>query len=174
MLTSTMDHLSPPEGFHDLLTAHESQKDTVLNVIGVVVDCMPPAVARSGEYMLTIKLLDLELRDSVHGKTGFPLRFFAAKQEWLPPIRSVGDVFLVFRVKSMPYNGSPMALSNKYDTRWLLFVNDQIPDPGFILSVSGKKRMSSLSRPDQVPHEVTLLEQKYVIDLKKSTVRRGQ
>nr|POF13706.1 protection of telomeres protein 1 [Quercus suber] len=162
-----MEHLTPPEGFCDLLTAFQSKKDTILNLIGVVVDYMPPMTARSGEFMLTVKLLDLKLRDNTSSKSGFPLRFFAAKQEWLPPIHSIGDVLLVIRVKSIPFNGSPMALSNKYETRWLVFANNQIPDPAFILSVSGNNRLPSLARPDQVQHEPTLSEQKYVIDLKK-------
>ena len=67
-----------PPSFVDLNAAFNSAPDTSVNIIGVVVDYMPLKSTARGEYMLTFKLLDPHLRDSVWESKGLPRTIFQA------------------------------------------------------------------------------------------------
>ena len=158
--------MSLPKGFADLATAYNAGAETFLNVIGVVVDFMPPrAAGKNAQYMFTFKLLDARLRDSVYGSQGLTVRFFKADLQHLPQIRQHGDIVLLRNIKMKPYQGQALLISN-YQTGVIVFPLTSIPEPGFQIAYQGKNRLEGLGiRLDT--DKLSLEEQAYVIQLKQ-------
>lgn len=155
--------MAPPKGFVDLAAAYNATPGTVMNVIGVIVDLMPPSTTRSGEYMFTLKLLDVPLSESVHGSQGMTLRYFA-KQQHLLPRANLGDVLLLRQAKMQPFSGQVMMVSN-YRTTTVVYPAASIPDPTFEIAYQGTDRLHALGAPADL-ERVSLEEQAYVIRLK--------
>lgn len=156
----------PPAGFDDLSTAYNAPKDTFVNIIGVVVDLMPPTRTSVGQHIFTFKLLDERLRDAAYGSQGLTVRFFVKDISSLPRVRQVGDVVLLRMIKMMAYNQQPLALSN-YQTGVLVFPSASIPDPKFQIAYNDKKRIECHGVPLDV-EKLNLQEQAYVIELKQA------
>ena len=157
--------MAPPEGFVDLATSYNATKETFVSIIGVVIDLMPSALTRTNEHMLTFKLLDERLRDSVHGDKGLQVRFFKKDIQSLPRISQIGDVVLLRNIKMTTFSYQPIALSN-YQSSSLVFPAALIPDPSFQISFVDKRRIECLGVP-QDKERLSLAEQKYVIHLKQ-------
>ena len=156
--------MAPPQDFSDLSTVYNASAGTFHNVIGVVVDLMAPDRTRTGEYMVTFKILDPKLRDAVYGSQGIRVRFFKKDEQHLPRVRSLGDVVLIRNIKASPFNQQPFLLAN-YQTTVVVFPGTSIPEPTFQVAFQGTKRLECLGVPLD-KEEVTLSEQNYVIALK--------
>ena len=155
-----------PKGFCDLSTAYNAPEGTFVNIIGVVVDLMGSTIAaRTGQHMLTFKLLDQRLHESIFGSQGLRVRFFKNDKNALPRVRQNGDVVLLRNVKITSYSQQPMVLSN-HQTGVLVFPAEKIPDPGFEIAYRGKQRLECLGIPLDV-NALSLQEQRYVISLKQ-------
>lgn len=153
-----------PKTFVDLATAYNSAPETFVNIIGIVVDLMPTTTTTSGQHMLTIKLLDRHLHDSIYGNQGLRIRFFRADRQSLPKVQKHGDVVLLRNIKMTSFSQQPMAISN-YQTEVTVFPTASIPEPNFEIAYQGKHRLQSLGVPHDV-QKLSLGEQSYVVQLK--------
>lgn len=153
----------PPEGFVDLCAALKKPDNTFVNIIGVVVDVMTPTQTRA-DWMLTARILDRGLADSIEGFQGLTCRFFRADRDLLPRVRGIGDVLLLRHMKMLTFNGTRIAVSN-YQTNTLLFPGGSIPSQAFSIAYTDKQRVECLGIPKDVD-SVNLVEQEYVIKLK--------
>lgn len=157
--------MAPPNGFLDLSAAYNATQNEFVSIIGVVVDLMTPTLTRSGEHMLSFKLLDERLRDSVYGSQGLLVRFFKKDLQSLPRVSQRGDVVLLRNIKVTSFNGQPIALSN-YQTSTLVFPAASIPEPSYQISFQDKRRIECLGVPMD-KGKLSLEEQRYVIELKQ-------
>lgn len=154
-----------PNDFRDLWAAYSAPAGTFVNIIGIVVDIMPPSITRTGEHMFTFKLLDQRLQDSAYGSQGLRVRFFVkGGTANLPKVRKHGDAVLLRHIKMQPFSGQPVALSN-YQTGVLVFPAASIPDPGFIIAYQGTKRLDCFGTPLEI-YKLSLHEQQYIVHLK--------
>lgn len=158
--------LNPPQGFVDLSTAYTSPDLTFINVIGVVVDLMPPTLSRKGEWTMTFRLLDRKLYGWVSGSEGLSIRFFKLDSTHLPRVQNIGDVVLVRHLKMMTWSGQRSALSN-YQTECIVFPSARIVDPNFAIAVQGSKRIETLGI-EREKDNFNMHEQSYVMSLKKN------
>ncbi|KAK5119075.1 hypothetical protein LTR62_000286 [Meristemomyces frigidus] len=160
--------MAPPKDFIDLATAYKTAAGgggSFANIIGVVVDMLPPRLLTStNQWMFTFKLLDPALQSSLRGSEGLTVRFFKADETHLPQLREHGDVVLLRQVKLMQVGGQPVALSN-FQTASQVFPSASIPSPSYSIGYQGSQRLPSLGAPDVVSM-LTLEEQAYVIHLK--------
>ncbi|CZT18735.1 uncharacterized protein RCC_04579 [Ramularia collo-cygni] len=155
-----------PAGFISLADTRDVPLHSLLNVIGVVVDVMPPAPTRKGQYMITFKLMDLKLADAIGGREGFTIRFFDRNEEDLPRVKNVGDVVQLRQIKIMPINGQRLGLSN-FQTRTIVVPSASIPTPAFSIGYQDKNRIEGIGKP-QALQDFGLREQAYMIALRHS------
>lgn len=155
---------SLPADFVDITTAMQAPDFNTVNIIGVVMDVMPPTITKKSEHMFTFKLSDARLFDSGIAGEGLKVRFFAPKIDNLPKIRDIGDVVLLRAVKMVTVNGERVALSG-WTTGVLVFPFAAIPTPGFSITMMDKNRIECLGVPLQVS-KLNLAEQSYVVNLK--------
>ena len=163
-MASWYETMKLPEGFVDLATAYNAAENTFVNIIGVVVDVMPPTLTRNNEHMITFKLLDEKLRDSIYGSHGLLVRFFRGDAQHLPRVNQRGDVVLIRNIKMRAQSNQPLALSN-YQTSPLVFPFASVPEPSYQISFQDKRRINCLGVP-QDKEKLSLDEQRYVIELK--------
>lgn len=83
-----------PPGYVDLQTAMLQKEGSLLNVMGVVGDWMPPAPCGGSDFQMTFTLNDTKIF-----LNGFRVKFFRNKERELPPIKSSGDVVLLRNIK---------------------------------------------------------------------------
>ncbi|WPH01983.1 Hypothetical protein R9X50_00483700 [Acrodontium crateriforme] len=158
-----MGTLQLPNGFVDLSTAYNSQPNTLVSVIGVVVDIRPPKLTMTREHMMTISILDHRLRDSAIGSNGLTVRFFRKDENSLPTVQSIGDVILLRGIPIKSFSGSPIAVSS-IPIPMVVFPAASIPEPAFVIAYQDRNRIEALGKPFDV-EKITLQEQKYAIDL---------
>jgi protection of telomeres protein 1 len=156
--------LTLPEGFTNLWSTYNSPQDSYVSVIGVVVDLQAPTTTRTGQYMVTFKLLDEQLYASSWGSQGLTVRFFKNELNRLPQVQRKGDVVLLRNIKVSHWNQQPMALAH-HSTEAVVFPGPSIPSPAFIIAFLDKKRLDCLGIPLDTK-KVTLEEQQYVVHLK--------
>ena len=142
----------PPPGFVALGESLTRAETGSVNVIGVVIDCLPMAPTRKTDWMLTCSL-----DDGTTGAYGSKLRFFGAPKD-LPPINQHGDVAVIRGLRRL--NGAFTMLISNSLTKWTVFRGGDIPIslPSFTASVGCLKNGLS--------PVVTAAEMQYVINLK--------
>ncbi|KAI9871552.1 MAG: hypothetical protein M1830_002758 [Pleopsidium flavum] len=113
----------PPAGYLDLQTASD-RHNVDLNIMGVVVDFLPPSRSRGTDYMSTFTIVDSTLGG--YGD-GLKARFFRPMESELPCIRGTGDVIILRNVKIKLWSGMTIALSNG-NTGWTVFPAAAIPE----------------------------------------------
>ncbi|KAK5167815.1 uncharacterized protein LTR77_007514 [Saxophila tyrrhenica] len=155
--------MAVPKTFVDLSSAYRTTPNTLVNIIGTVVDIQPPTLTRS-QYMMTFKLLDESLRDALHGSRGLTVRFFADDQKDFPRVERLGDMVLLRGIRITMFTGQIIALST-FRTSVLVFPAAAIPAPNYQIAFHDKKRLECLGVPNDVGR-FTLEEQNYVIQLK--------
>jgi len=152
-----------PTGFSDLSTAYNAAQYTIVHIIGFVVDAMTPSTTRTGDFMMTLKLLDVPLHEATYGSHGLQMRYFNKDRRQLPQVQQ-GDVVMLRSVKMSRFSGQPIAMSN-YQTTTVVFPAASIPDPSYEIAFRGNDRISALGAPAD-KGKITLEEQTYVIKLK--------
>ncbi|SLM38335.1 Telomeric single stranded DNA binding POT1/Cdc13 [Lasallia pustulata] len=111
-----------PPGFTDLYTA-SSRHNVDFNLMGVVVDFLPPSRSRGTDWMCTFSIAD----STVGGHDdGLRVRFFRPTQTELPHIRGTGDVVVLRNVKVKQWNGMTIAMSS-WGSSWIVFPASAIP-----------------------------------------------
>ena len=161
-------NMTIPGGFTDLLAAYNAPKNTFVNLIGVVVDLMPPRQTTTGQHIVTFKIHDQQLVNSLEAPKGLTVRFFKQNLSTLPKVQKVGDIVLLRQIKMTTFNEQRIALSH-YQTVALVFPSVTIPTPEFSTAFTcGDKKMETR---DGHPFEVkrlTTQEQAYVVELKQA------
>ena len=147
-----------PPGFVDLHTAF-MRPDTELNVMGVVMDYLPPAKSRGSDWMSTFTIVD-----NTTSYTGEKARYFRAQETDLPSFRSTGDVVMLRKVKIKDWSGMKLVLSGRSST-WTVFHQVSIP-----ISIPEIQPILDLSKLAVVP-EPTIPETRYAITLCNSQDR---
>ncbi len=109
-----------PPGFVDLQTASDRLNED-LNIMGVVVDFLPPTRSRGTDYMSTFSLADST------GYDGLKVRFFRPMESEHPSIQGTGDVVILIAVKVKVWSGMKIALSS-FNTAWTVFPAAAIPE----------------------------------------------
>lgn len=160
-----MAHTIPP-GFISLADARDAADQSFKDIIGVVVDIMPPTVTRRGEHMLTFKLLDLRLADAIGGREGFTIRYFNRDESELPKVRSIGDVVHIRQIRIMSVYGQKLGLTH-WRTKTIVIPSASIPAPAFSIGFQDKNRIEGLGTPLAL-QDFGLLEQHYIIALRHS------
>lgn len=156
-----------PQTFVDLATAYRSPVRSTHNVIGIVVDIMPPTVTRKGQHMVTFKLMDPSFDDGVFDDNGsqingLKIRFFRHKPEDLPQVKQQGDIMVLRSIRMEQFDQQKLGI-NHYQTRAVVFPITAIHDPNTELLY---KPMTCLG----LPQDTFLVEQSesnYVIQLKR-------
>ncbi|KAI5368286.1 putative protection of telomeres protein [Septoria linicola] len=159
----------PPEGFDDLSTASKKPTNTFVNVIGMVVDLMSPMITKSGQHLITFKLLDYRLSMSISGAQGITCRSFRDDAESLPKVEKVGDVVLFRNVKIMNYEHQSVLMTN-WSTACIVFPGESIPDSSFAYAFANNP-IKGLGTPRDVA-SFNLLEQQYIIRMKEDMKTR--
>lgn len=166
-----MNYLPPPAGYLDLGKAFNTTDGSFGNLIGTIVDVLPPIVnAKSGQHQFTFKLLDSKLRDSVYGSQGYTVRFWRNDANLLPKIKCKGDIVLLKNVKLTTFSGQPLALSN-FQTTALVFPRETIPDPSYQIAFYGAKTTLPALGAQTDIDALTAEVQHYVIQLKDALKR---
>ncbi|MCJ1388176.1 hypothetical protein MMC18_001021 [Xylographa bjoerkii] len=109
-----------PPGFVDLHTAFK-RPDTELNVMGIVVDYLPPVKSRGSDWISTFTIID-----TTTGYNGEKARFFRPQETDLPSFRSTGDVVMLRNIKIKDWSGMKIILSGRSST-WVVFHQTSIP-----------------------------------------------
>ena len=131
--------VTPPPGFVDLTTAY-SQKEKVLNIMGVVVDHLPAAKSSGTDYIITFTFQDPFWTNGL----GLKVSFFHRLMERLPAIEANGDVVLLRNIKIKPHKGGWVGLSNS-STTWAIFPASLLPANSDQLSPGGNEVKKSPS-----------------------------
>ena len=147
-----------PPGFVDLHTAF-MRLDTELNVMGVVIDYLPPAKSRGSDWMSTFTIVD-----NTTSYAGEKARYFRPQETDLPSFRSTGDVVMLRKVKIKDWSGMKIILSGRSST-WVVFHQASMP-----LSISEIQPILDLSKLATAP-EPNILETRYAITLCNSQDR---
>ena len=156
-----------PDTFVDLATAYRSPQQSMRNVIGIVVDLMAPTVTRTGDHMVTFKLMDPSIRDGVFDDkgsqvNGLKVRFFRPDQNFLPQVKQQGDIMVLKNIKMSVFGQQPVAISNN-QTRAVVYPITNIHDSNTAMLY---KPMVALGHPDDV-FWMKDQETNYVIQLKR-------
>jgi protection-of-telomeres protein 1 len=154
--------VSPP-GFVDLATAQGAAKNSLVHVIGVVVDYLPPKqIYGGGDFLVTFKLQDQSMR---YSGEGLKVRFFKKRSEDLPPIKAIGDVVLLRSVKVNEYQNEVLLISG-FQTAHLVFSGPIVPSPAFKLDYVGGNGKLPCHGTDGLRNALGPVEQDYIITLK--------
>ncbi|KAL8964159.1 MAG: hypothetical protein Q9183_004654, partial [Haloplaca sp. 2 TL-2023] len=112
---------SVPSGFMPI-SALSSHVDSLVNVMGVVTDFLPPTKSRGKDYTSNFRLADPTVYDD-----GVKIRFFKPMESELPQIQSNGDVLVLRNIKVMLWSGMVVGVSSN-QTQWTLFPAAGIPE----------------------------------------------
>lgn len=115
-----------PPTFINVNTAYNSLGSEV-NVIGVVTDFLPPRLSYGTDVMSTFTIFDPSCAGhSANIEQGIRIRFFNALESEMPPVREIGDVVLIRRLRIRPYKGMTIGISH-WGTLWAVFPASSIP-----------------------------------------------
>ncbi|KAF2772990.1 hypothetical protein EJ03DRAFT_387308 [Teratosphaeria nubilosa] len=159
-----LNYISLPKSFADLDTAYRTAPGSFVSIIGVVVDLQPPAKTRTGDHMVTVKLLDERLRDATSGRQGLTVRSFVKDQSLLPPVHGLGDVVLMRHAKTALFGGQPMIMTNR-QTKTVVIPAASIPAPTYSIAYMGGDRLKALGPPEEI-EKLSVEESAYIINLK--------
>ncbi|KMU76715.1 telomere-binding alpha subunit central domain containing protein [Coccidioides immitis RMSCC 3703] len=107
-----------PPNFTDIQTARSMSRG-VVNVIGVVIDSLPPARSQGTSWISTFTLKASDFGDEY--LTGLKIRYFHDVDRYLPSPK-VGDVVLLRHINLDLYNGKTIGLSRSSRvTPWVVF-----------------------------------------------------
>jgi len=155
---------APPSGYVDLATAQNSPLHSLVSVIGVVVDCLPPTKSKGSDFSMVFKLQDPRLRDTTYSGEGLKVRCFNPHEGRLPPIKAKGDIVLLRRVKVFRSANEIILLSN-HASAHLVFSGSNVVAPALKLAfVSGNSKLPCHGDSDQI--KLGPVEQDYIITLK--------
>lgn len=104
-----------PRGFEPLQDFLQKPVNSFHNVIGIVTDLIPASKSQGSDFQLTFNLQDESCFPSA-----IRVKFFASEKTRLPPVRQIGDVVVLHRVKKSEFRCAPLAISNK-DTAFVVF-----------------------------------------------------
>ncbi|KAH9826648.1 ssDNA-binding domain of telomere protection protein [Teratosphaeria destructans] len=153
-----------PKAFADLAAVYRTPPGSFVSIIGVVVDLQTPTTTRTGDHMLTFKLLDERLRDAPSGTQGLTVRSFVKDQSLLPPVRGLGDVVLMRHAKTGLFGGQPMIMTN-WQTKTIVIPAASIPAPTYSIAYMGGDRLKALGPPEDI-EKLSVEESAYIIHLK--------
>jgi protection-of-telomeres protein 1 len=146
-----MPSIGPPEGYIDLPTVQSAATGSLVSVIGVVVDYLPPKKTRTNEMTVLYKLQDSRLRAVMYSDEGLKVRFFASDPKHFPPIKAKGDIVLLRGIRVLEYSNEKVLISNR-ETKHLVFSGSRIPAPAFKLQYmtgSGNSKLQCEGSCDQ-------------------------
>jgi protection-of-telomeres protein 1 len=163
-----MPPIAPPSGFIDLATAQSAAKFSLVNVIGVVVDCLSPMrTAGAGtDFVITFRLQDPSLRDAMYSGDGLKVRYFSPDIDGLPSIKAKGDIVLLRSIRVSEFDNEKLLITVRGNqTKQLVFSATSVPAPALKLGyVAGNSKLRCHGTYDQkhlfIPH------QDYIITLK--------
>jgi protection-of-telomeres protein 1 len=157
-----MPATAPPPGFVDLATAQGAGKNSVVAVIGVVVDYLPPKQTAGSDFAVTFKLQDYSMR---YSGEGLKVRFFRKRVEDLPAIKAIGDVVMIRNMRVGEYSRETLLLSS-FQTSHLVFSGAVVPSPAFKLDYVGGNGKLPCQGTDGLRNSLGPIEQDYIITLK--------
>ncbi|KAI9830223.1 MAG: hypothetical protein M1838_005820 [Thelocarpon superellum] len=157
----------PPAGFVHLQAAVERQ-NCPLNLMGVVVQHLPPGKTRGEDYQSTFFLSDWTMGGyHLDGSDGLRVKCFQSSVDELPRIQGTGDVVILRNVLIKEWSGMTLASCVKRQTQWTVF-----PAAGIPADFAGRKGpMRHFSSPRAAPP--TPAEEKYAISLCNSRDRQS-
>ncbi|KAI9760897.1 MAG: TRAPP subunit trs31 [Chaenotheca gracillima] len=117
-----IEELLPPPGFVSLEAAL-TKPDQTLNVMGVVVDFMPPTSTRGTDFQSSFRLFDRSLRGC---NVDLKVKFFKPSLKDLPCVEKCGDVVALYNIKVKNYHREELILSNR-TSEWAVFPANAIP-----------------------------------------------
>lgn len=111
--------MGTPPGFTSLQSL--TLNSGFVNVIGVVVDYLPPAPTRGTDWQCTFNLADES--STLEGQR---VKMFVKDPSKVPPIRGTGDVVILRSILLKNSHGANVLLSN-FKTQWTVFYCSDIP-----------------------------------------------
>lgn len=157
-----MPATAPPPGFVDLATAQSADRNSVVAVIGVVVDYLPPRQTAGSDSVVTFKLQDYSMR---YSGEGLKVRFFRKRVEDLPAIKAIGDVVMIRHMRVGEFGRETLLLSS-FQTTHLVFSGAVVPSPAFKLDYVGGNGKLPCQGTDGLRNSLGPIEQDYIITLK--------
>lgn len=163
-LLDDMSFMEPPPGFIDLATAQIAPKNSIVSVIGVVVDCLPPKTTKGSDVSMVFKLQDPRLRDRSYSGEGLKARFFSSQEDKLPPVKAKGDIVLLRDIRVSEYANETLLISNT-KTEHLVFSASLVPSTALKLEfVTGNSKLLCQGTYDR--NKLNTKEQDYIITVK--------
>ena len=122
------------------------------NVIGVVTDLLPPKQSKGTDWTGTFSIAD----SSVFG-LGQKVRFFAKRENDLPPIQKPGDVIILHKIRNRPWSGMPVLVSN-VNTEWVIIHAAEFEHPKGAKLKHIKSPRAPVPTPDQIGYATSLTQ----------------
>lgn len=161
-----MPSIDPPQGYIDLPTVQSAATGSLVSVVGVVVDYLPPKSTRGSELTVTFKLQDPRLRDAMCFGEGLRVRFFGSDEKKFPQIKAKGDIVLLRGMRVLEYSNEKILMSHR-ETTQLVVSGSRIPAPAFKLQYmtgSGNNKLQCEGTCDQ--NALSPPVQDYIITMK--------
>jgi protection-of-telomeres protein 1 len=160
-----MPPIAPPQGYMDLAAVQSLPRQSIVSVIGVVVDCLSPMQTSGTDSVITFKLQDPRLRDATYSGEGLKVRYFSSTAEGLPSIKAKGDIALLRNVRVADFNNERLLISTRTGSRQLVFSESSVPAPALKLGyVTGNSKLRCHGSHDQ--KLLSIPEQDYIITMK--------
>ena len=106
------------------ISAAYNRVNSEVNVMGVVIDFLPPKRSRGSDIMCSFSILDPTY--ARYDNTGLKIRFFRPSETELPAIQRTGDILLLRFLKISNWSGMTVGLSSR-GTSWTVFPAASIP-----------------------------------------------
>jgi hypothetical protein len=179
--------LQPPRGYTSLASVVLSPYETLVNVIGVVVDYMPPAPTKGtgdepssscildqpsltilSDWSCTFFLQDSSLLGSHHNSNGVRVRMFRPSTN-MPQSLSLGDIVVIRGLLWKDVSGNQCLVDSFKRADYLVFSPSSIPDDAFAaphISEEGRVIAHTTLQGKKVDPPKAV-EQEYIIKLRE-------
>ncbi|PSK42871.1 hypothetical protein B9Z65_6825 [Elsinoe australis] len=139
-----------PSGYVPITQVLAGPDKVPSSVAGFVTDVMEPTVTRTGDYMITISLCDVDYNQSSGSWTGVKARLFRKFVSAFPK-PNLGDIIFIKNIGKVIFGGNTMLSGSR--TEFVLFNRDHIPDLAFSSQFQAGKNniQSTYSHPSLAP-----------------------
>ncbi|EEP83007.1 predicted protein [Uncinocarpus reesii 1704] len=142
-----------PPGLLDIPTAKSMNRGTV-NVIGLVVDSLPPKRSGGSSFVTTFTLKTSDFASDYW--YGLKIRYFHDKQEFLP-VPKVGEIALLRNLSLSQFNGATIGLSSSQSPApWIVFEQDSRQGSGLSTRCSPSNKVPSPAEAAYARYLLTL------------------
>ncbi|KAI9667385.1 MAG: hypothetical protein M1821_000200 [Bathelium mastoideum] len=156
--------MKAPENYYTLPEAYKTSGKPI-NVMGVVIDHLPPMQTRGDDLLCTFNIQDPDFSAGFSGLDGLRVRYFGRGGDLVPKIQSLGDVVVLRNVMMKDYRSESVVLSNK-SSSCVVFHHRNVPDSADQITPSGSAWLPYTGTRWASPPSNS--EQTYAVQLKEA------